>query len=72
MHKRITEVCRITVFSPLWLIFHYPVLSLIDHYLRSSLLHMYLVHILHHLLEGDKALLILHLLQHVQLVQLLI
>ena len=75
MQIRITVACRFTVFSPLEPIFHYLELSLIDHYLRSSLHHdhhMFLVHILHHLLEGDKALLILHLPQHVQLVQLLI
>ena len=72
MHIRKTGVFRITVFSPLWRIFHYLEQSLIDHYLRSSLLHIILVHIHLHLQEGDKALLILHLLQHAQLVLLLI
>ena len=72
MHIRITGVCRITVFFPLWPIFHHFEQSPIDYYLRRNLLHMLLVHILHHLQEGDKALLILHLLQHAQLVLLLI
>ena len=72
MHIRKTGVCRVTVFSPLWRIFLYLEQFLIDHYLRSSLLHIILVHIHHHLQEGDKALLILHLPQHAQLVLLLI
>ena len=72
MHIRITGVCRITVFSPLWRIFHHLEQFLIDHYQRRSLLHVLLVHILPHLQEGDKALLILHLPQPAQLVLLLI
>ena len=67
-----TGIWCVTVFSPLWLIFHHLEQSLIDHYPKRSPLHMFLVHILHHLQEGDKALLILHLPRHAQLVLLLI
>ena len=71
MHIRITGSCCITVFSPLWMIFHYLDEFLIDHYLKKKLLRIVL-RILDHLQEEDKALLILHLLQRAQLVLLLI
>ena len=72
MHIRITGFRSITAFSPLWQIFHHLEQSLVDRYLRSPRLHIILVHIHHHLQEEDKALLILHLPQHAQLVLLLI
>ena len=67
-----TGVCCITVFSPLWRISRYLELSLIDHYLKRPLLRIVHLHILDHLQEGDKVVLILHLLQHALLVPLLI
>ena len=72
MHIRITGACCLTVFSPLSLIFRYLEKSLIDHYLIKLLRSVLHHHILDHLQEGDKALLILHLLQHAQLVLLLL
>ena len=72
MHIRKTGVCRVTVFSPLEQIIHYLEHSLSDHYPKRVLLRIALLHILDHLQEGDKVLLILHLPQHAQLVLLLI
>ena len=69
---RITGVCDVNVFSPLLPIIHYLEQFLYDHYLRMILLHIVLLHILDHLQEGGKALSILHLQQHAQLVLLLI
>ena len=73
MHTRITGFCCITVPPSLLRTFHYLEKSLpSDHYLKSLLHHIVHLHIPDHLQEGDKALLILHLLQHAQLVLLLI